>query len=242
MTDRPLAPARLLAVGDIHGYADKLSALLALVQPSAQDKLVFIGDYIDRGPDSSGVIERLIEFRKNFPDTAFLRGNHEQMLLDWLENQDDDSREMFLMNGGQPTLDSYGHDLSDIPESHKNFIRATQLFHLETVVEFDEITKEIKERGYLFVHAGVKPKRPLEEQVPEDLLWIRDPFIRSPKPCGELIVVHGHTPTANVPSNAPYRISVDSGVYIKGPIKRSSRVLGGKLTCCDVLTRHIWQV
>jgi len=234
--------SRLLAVGDIHGYADKLAELLDIVKPTEQDKVVFIGDYIDRGPDSRGVIEQLVAFKQEFPDTVFLRGNHEQMLINWVEQEDSSSREMFLMNGGQATIDSYGYGLEDISKEHMEFIWATQLYHLETVVEIDDSTYDISEQDFLFAHAGVKPKRPLEEQVPEDLLWIREPFIRSPRPMGDTIVVHGHTPTENVPSKAPYRIAVDSRVYIKGPIKHSSRAMGGKLTCCDVLTRQIWQV
>ena len=233
----PTNPHRLLAIGDIHGYRNKLDALLDTLQPTLDDKVVFIGDYIDRGPNSRGVIECLLAFHKQFPKTVFLRGNHEQMLLDWQNQSSADSREIFMRNGGQETLESYGGSLKQIPDEHLHFISTTQLLHLETIVEDDGQKKQ----KFLFVHAGVNPAQPLNQQTPHDLLWIREAFIRSTRPCGDIIVVHGHTPTDNVPGDDLYRIAIDSGVFLKGPIKRNSRVLGGKLTCCDVLTKHIWQ-
>jgi serine/threonine protein phosphatase 1 len=225
-----MLPKRLLAIGDIHGYTEKLIALLDVVQPSEDDHFVFLGDYIDRGPHSLTVINNLLDFRARFPKTVFLRGNHEQALLDLIASGNAEDLEFFLKNGGDTSLESYG-GIEAIPEEHMAFIRATKMWHLE----------EVASQQYLFVHAGVKPKRPLVQQVAADLLWIRDPFLKSPKPLGELIVVHGHTPSPNVPSKAPYRIAVDSGVYIKGPLRRSSKELGGKLTCCNVLTRETWQ-
>ena len=85
---RPLPPRRLLAIGDIHGYLDKLRRLLDLVQPTANDKVIFLGDYVDRGPDSRGVLDELIRFGERFPQTIFLRGNHEQMFMDALDWQE----------------------------------------------------------------------------------------------------------------------------------------------------------
>ncbi len=229
-TKDQMTPKRLLAVGDIHGYSEKLATLLDIVQPTEEDLVVFLGDYIDRGPDSKTVIKSLLDFRVRFPQTVFLRGNHEQALLELALSADPEDLELFLQNGGDSLLESYG-EIGAIPVEHMEFINATTLWHLE----------EIDCQQYLFVHAGVKPKRPLEQQVAEDLLWIRDLFLNSPKPLGETIVVHGHTPTPNVPSKAPYRIALDSGVYLKGPLRRGSKVFGGKLTCCNVLTREIWQ-
>ncbi len=225
-----MATKRLLAVGDIHGYVEKLIALLDQVQPSNTDRIVFLGDYIDRGPDSKGVINYLHDLMAKFPQIVFLRGNHEQQLLNMAFSEKNEDVEFYLKNGGDACLASYG-GLEVIPAEHMTFFKATKLWHLE----------EVAGQQYLFVHAGVRPNRPLERQVAKDLMLIREPFLKSPKPMGETIVVHGHTPNPNVPTNDPYRISLDSGVYINGPISEDSSVLGGKLTCCDVLTRQIWQ-
>jgi serine/threonine protein phosphatase 1 len=225
-----MEPKRLLAVGDIHGYAEKLIALLDQVQPSETDRIVFLGDYIDRGPDSKAVIDYLHDLRAIFPQSVFLRGNHEQQLLNMAFSGKVEDVDFFLINGGDASLASYG-GLEAIPVEHISFFKETKLWHLENIAN----------QQYLFVHAGVKPNCPLEQQTAQDLLLISEPFLESSKPMGETIVVHGHTPNPNVPTTAPYRIALDSGVYIKGPISKSSSVLGGKLTCCDVLTRKIWQ-
>ncbi len=221
---------RLLAVGDIHGYIEKLKALLDQVQPSETDRIVFLGDYIDRGPNSKAVINYLHDLRARFPQSVFLRGNHEQQLLNMAFSGKAEDVEFFLKNGGDASLASYG-GLEAIPAEHMSFFKATKLWHLE----------DFSGQQYLFVHAGVKPNRPLEQQTAQDLLLIREPFLESFKPMGETIVVHGHTPSPIVPTKAPYRISLDSGVYIKGPISEGSCTLGGRLTCCDVLTRKFWQ-
>ena len=258
---------RLLAVGDIHGYLDHLQKLMDLVRPTHDDKVVFIGDYIDRGPDSKGVIDYVIDFGKRFPTTVFLRGNHEQMFLDamtsycrmhdlegpryarlrdvserarveGLGNEAEADWKLFMGNGGRATLESYGAiegekgdykvDFAKIPREHLEFIDTTRLYHEETV----EMATEKKE--YLFVHAGIAKKVPIENQDPYDLLWIRDPFLYSTSGFGGKIVVHGHTP-GNVPTKVPHRICVDSGIYW------CANEGLGKLTCCNVLTREIWQ-
>lgn len=221
---------RLLSVGDIHGYVEKLKELMEQVQPRETDRIVFLGDYIDRGPDSKAVINYLHELRARFPQSIFLRGNHEQQLLNMAFPGEAEDVEIFLKNGGDATLASYG-GLGAIPAEHMTFFKSTKFWHLEDVAG----------QTYLFVHAGVKPNRSLEQQTPQDLMLIREPFLESTKPMGETIVVHGHTPSPIEPTKNPYRIAVDSGVYIKGPISEGSSTLGGKLTCCDVLTRKIWQ-
>jgi serine/threonine protein phosphatase 1 len=119
--------------------------------------------------------------------------------------------------------------------AHIDFLADTPLYHLEAAMG-DQC------RGFLFVHAGLRPKISLTQQDPCDLLWIREEFIHSNYRWPGWIVVHGHTPTVRVPTGSPQRICVDSGVYLTG---RSGRYGGrnwGKLTCCDVLTRRIWQV
>lgn len=225
-----MTPKRLLCVGDIHGYADKLTALLNRVRVTKQDQMVFLGDYIDRGPNSKAVINFLIDFSLRFPQTIFLRGNHEQQLLNFIHSGATEDLEFFLKYGGEASLESYG-GFAKIPAEHLAFIRATKLWHLQ----------KVEGQEYLFVHAGVNPNRTLTEQTPYDLMRIRDPFLKSPKPLGETIVVHGHTPSPDVPGKEPYRIEVDSGVYLDGPLAENSQVFGGKLSCCNVLTREIWQ-
>ncbi|MFW5639542.1 MAG: metallophosphoesterase family protein [Thermodesulfobacteriota bacterium] len=199
----------IYAIGDIHGCLDKLRALMDQVEPEidpAQDTLVFLGDYIDRGPSSFDVVEYLIRLKARFTDVVFLKGNHEEMLELYLNGVD---RTIYLMNGGNQTLENY-LDHSDenepdpIPVAHRNFLSSLTLFH-----ETEE---------YIFVHAGLKEKVPLDRQKHEDLLWIREKFIYSTYDF-EKQVVFGHTPFTE-PLVMPNKIGVDTGA-----------VYGNKLTC-----------
>jgi serine/threonine protein phosphatase 1 len=204
--------ARLLAIGDIHGCLEQLQSLLLQVNPTAQDQVVFLGDYVDRGPASAGVIELLIEFGKKFPGTVFLRGNHEQMLIDYLAGKDPG---MFLLNGGTNTLNSYEKmGLWPIPDSHIDFLSRLQNYAL-----IDE---------YIFVHAGLRPGIVLEQQSALDMLWIRRDFIDSDFDWGKT-VVYGHTPLSE-PFFSATRIGLDTGC-----------VYGRQLTCCEIKTRTVWQ-
>jgi serine/threonine protein phosphatase 1 len=200
---------RLLAVGDIHGCRGLLEELMEKVQPTEDDQVVFLGDYIDRGPDSKGTIEYLIDFGKRFPRTVFLKGNHEDMFLDYLADRDPLN---FLLNGGEKTLESYGGE-EGIPESHRRFLHG-----LETSFATDE---------FIFVHAGLRPGIPLEEQDEHDLIWIRGEFIHSEYDWGRT-VVFGHTPQQE-PLLTETRIGLDTGA-----------VYGRYLTCCEVEQRRFW--
>lgn len=253
---------RLLAIGDIHGHLEKLSRLLEVVAPTDQDQMVFLGDYIDRGPQSREVIDCLLDLRKRFPRTVFLRGNHEQMLLDALVEEarwgrlpgkrfpDWRLRErswrfameahhsdwnVLMINGGQATLDSYGGNLADIPQNHIDFLAGLPSSHLEAGMG-------AQNRGCLFVHAGLRPRVLMTQQDLYDLLWIREEFLHANDPWPGWMVVHGHTPTLPVATGSPHRLCVDSGVYRSGPADGDGTQSWGKLTCCDVLTRRIWQV
>ncbi len=207
------AEGRLLAVGDIHGCLDQLDALMIQVAPTLGDQVIFLGDYVDRGPASFGVIDYLIEFGKSLPATVFLRGNHDQMFTDYLDGHD---ATIFLMNGGTKTLHSYQSNGEwPIPSSHRFFLEAL----------LDSYEKE----DYIFVHAGLRPGIPLAEQDISDLLWIRREFVTSDYDWGKA-VVYGHTPLAE-PLLTASRIGLDTGC-----------VYGRQLTCCDVRTRQIWQV
>jgi len=204
---------RWLTIGDIHGCLAQLTELMELVNPTSADRIVFLGDYIDRGPASAGVIDYLIGFAATFPETVFLRGNHDQMFIDYLDGLD---QAMFLMNGGQQTLDSY-HDcrMWPVPSAHRRFLDSLQYY--------------FESEQHIFVHAGLRPGIPLAEQSNFDMLWIRREFLESDFDWGKP-VVYGHTPLKD-PLLSKRRIGVDTGC-----------VYGRQLTCCDVMSRRIWQV
>jgi serine/threonine protein phosphatase 1 len=200
---------RIFAVGDIHGCFEKLLNLLARVPLDwSCDRLVFMGDYIDRGPHSYEVVEYLIGLQEQHPDIVFLKGNHEQMLADYLEGRD---RMLYLYNGGQQTLESYlrrsGPGEHPIPPRHSRFFAGLRLYY-ET-------------SDYIFVHAGLRRGSPLSEQGPEDLLWIREPFIETSQSFGKR-VVFGHTPFDR-PLVQANKIGIDTGA-----------VFGNRLTCVQL--------
>lgn len=166
----------IYAIGDIHGCLEPLRRLMGELRPSEGDEVVFLGDYIDRGPDSKGVIDYLLTLRGRY---IFLMGNHERMFLDFLQGT---QRFLFLYNGGTATVESYG-GLNRIPAAHLAFLNHLRLYH-ET-------------KDYLFVHAGIRPGIPLQKQDESDLLWIREEFYaysdRYPK-----TIIFGHTPMREV--------------------------------------------
>lgn len=203
--------SRLIAIGDIHGCIKELIGLLHRIDPKPEDQLVFLGDYIDRGPESKGVVEYLLDLKNDFPDTIFLMGNHERMFLDFL---DDIDRLAFMINGGTMTLKSYQDgEKVRIPQHHIDFIRNLSLTH-ET-------------EGHIFVHAGLKQGIPLDQQQEQDLLWIRGDFLNRDFDFGK-VVVHGHSPCEK-PDLTPHRIGLDTGA-----------VYGRYLTGCDVNSRRFW--
>lgn len=211
-----------------------LRRLLNVVSPTPSDQFVFLGDYIDRGKDSRGVIELLLQFQKTFPHTIFIRGNHDQLLLDCLvelgvrggsrlrdqsvafrECSTPSDLEMFISNGGNETLRSYRvQNMADLPEKHIIFLESTRLW-----CQFE---------NYTFVHAGVEPDMPLELQDPYVLMWER---LSPPGRNGEIHVVGHHPTTDGEPYFEPGRYNLDTGA-----------VYGQALTACDVLTKEVWQV
>lgn len=198
---------RTYAIGDIHGCLTKLIGLIGLCQADAGErptKFIFLGDYIDRGPDSQGVVEFLMSLQKDRPgDVICLMGNHEDMLLaardapDWEDN--------WLRNGGLQTLQSYGvATVAGIPQDHIDWMRNLPKFHDDGL--------------RFFVHAGIRPDRPLDRQSEHDLLWIREPFLSSAKDFGRFIV-HGHTPLkAGRPDIRPNRLNLDTAAVYSGPL------------------------
>ena len=204
----------LYAIGDIHGCEKSLEKLLNKIPLTKEDTLVFLGDYIDRGPDSKGVIDLLIDLSKNHPNTVFIKGNHEWMFHEFYTNRDQKSWELWEYNGARRTVENYG-DIDNIPSSHLQFIEKTKIYHMQD--------------GYFFVHAGIKPGIPIKNQKAKDMLWIRDEFIYSSNPLKDSIVVFGHTPMEH-PLIKDDKIGVDTGC-----------VYGGYLTCIRLEDKKIFQ-
>lgn len=218
---RPLSRApdgmRIYAVGDIHGCAGLLDDLMAQIRAEEKaDKvnaqLVFLGDYIDRGPDTSGVIDRLLALKRERPGTVFLKGNHEDVFLSFLA--DPGANADWIEWGGGELLASYGVPssglLEDIVRRLSETMPADHLAFLRSL----ELTRVIGD--YLFVHAVVRPGVPLDQQQERDLLWIRGEFHRAPEELRpEKVVVHGHQPVKKA-VDARWRIGVDTGACFTG--------------------------
>jgi serine/threonine protein phosphatase 1 len=226
MITMSLAPAtlpagqRVYAIGDVHGCADRLDVLHGLIRddlaarPVAEPTLVHLGDYIDRGEDSAGVLARLVRGwpAEPAPRVVNLLGNHEAMLLAALDLGDRESILHWLSNGGANTLASFDLSPRSPAAEWRARIPAEQMALLRGLAPFH------RQGGYLFVHAGLRPGVPMQQQTLEDMLWIREPFLSF---LGELpgVVVHGHTPE-RMALLRPNRIGVDTGA-----------VMGGVLTC-----------
>lgn len=213
---------RVYAIGDIHGRVDLLKVAHARILEDAKTStakrkvVVYVGDYIDRGSESRQVIDLLLDAPLAGFESIHLRGNHEQALLDfWVDSAI--APEWFFY-GGDATLSSYGvarptpgggpeallkmqaEFKAKLPDRHLAFYRSLVLSH--------------REGDYLFVHAGIRPGVPFEEQSEHDLLWIRDSFLQSNVDHG-CVVVHGHTITPR-PELKPNRIGIDTGAYATG--------------------------
>ena len=226
MVSSSLAPGRMpegrraYVVGDVHGCLDRLVSLHWQIardlaaNPVRDSVLVHLGDYVDRGTDSAGVLWLLGgALAEPVTRRVDLRGNHELLMIDALSGNDM-AVGIWLDNGGEMTLRSYGVPetvgvqpgrwAEHVPASHLSFIRGLDMMH--------------REGNYLFVHAGIRPGVPIRAQKPEDLLWIREPFLSDRKP-RDVVVVHGHTPRPEV-EVFENRIGIDTGA-----------VMGGALTC-----------
>ncbi|WP_343347895.1 metallophosphoesterase family protein [Sphingomicrobium sp. XHP0239] len=208
---------RVYAIGDVHGCDKELKRLLKRIAKDldgyeGKSTIVFLGDYIDRGPDSAGVVERLLSDDLPGDRQIFLKGNHEAAMLEALEGK----ALGWLAYGGIQTLESYGVDkkaLFNTPSVKKLISRHVPDAHLD----FFRTLKTSKKIGrYLFVHAGIRPGVPLEDQKERDLIWIRDDFLSSKKDHG-LIVVHGHT-VSEEPQKKKNRIGLDTGCYASGTL------------------------
>jgi serine/threonine protein phosphatase 1 len=198
------------AIGDVHGCFDKLEALLLAcdrVRAGREVRYVFIGDYIDRGPDARKVIDFLMHKQRSERSRFIcLRGNHEQMLIvAAAEGRSDRDLMTWWANGGEQTLDSYGvNDPSSLPAPHLEWIKALPLMFAD--------------QKRLFVHAGIRPGIAISDQTEDDLLWIREPFLSS-KASHDTFVVHGHTPTkSRLPDLRSHRLNLDTGACFGGEL------------------------
>jgi serine/threonine protein phosphatase 1 len=213
---------RIYAVGDLHGRADLLDRLFVNIDadladyPARRAIQVFLGDYVDRGPNSYGVVERLIR-RGQTHNIVCLKGNHELFLLEFLRTPD--TLKHWRDYGGLDTLMSYGVT----PPFNANAERLAALaaaLHQAMPAEHREFLGRLKMSfscgDYLFVHAGVRPGVPLARQREQDLLWIRDEFLQYEHDFGK-IIVHGHTPVTQ-PEIRSNRINIDTGAYATGKL------------------------
>lgn len=212
---------RAYVIGDVHGRLDLLEALLARVEgdvnarPKRKTSIVFLGDLIDRGPASAGVLELLRTFQPEFAKTIFLMGNHEEVLLR-IAAGESSLIPSWLRFGGKETLASYGVDpssLANLPEA-KAVAKVNEAIpkgHLNFLSTFADT---VSFGDYLFVHAGIRPGVELAAQSKTDLRWIRDPFLQD-RSERDFVVVHGHTIRQEI-EVTPNRIGIDTGAFYTG--------------------------
>jgi serine/threonine protein phosphatase 1 len=231
--ERPAAPAParstdgqlIYALADIHGRYDLMKAALATVARDSAEAargrtpmLVFLGDYVDRGPDSAKVIQALVWLQRR-GDFALrlLKGNHEQALLAFLEEPE--GGEAWLGYGGAETLAAYGvtppapgAGPAALQRARDALLDRMPVSHLQLLGEL-ELMAVVGD--YAFVHAGVRPDQPLASQTEDQLLWIREGFLDAPGPF-ERVIVHGHTWLNEKPQVLEHRIGLDTGAYATG--------------------------
>lgn len=212
---------RIYAIGDVHGRDDLLLELLGKIEsdiaarPAARNAMVFLGDLIDRGPASAEVVERMRRYRPNRCRTIFLMGNHEEVLLRILAGEHA-LIEDWLQFGGAECMRSYGIEPSQLKrvstEQAAAMIRdSIPKAHVEFLEGFADT---FRAGDFLFVHAGIRPGVPLDQQAQQDLRWIRRPFLDDRSETGT-IVVHGHTINEAI-DEQPNRIGIDTGAYYSG--------------------------
>ncbi len=218
------------AIGDIHGRRDLLVAIRKLIKADAdkhdfdERTIIYLGDYVDRGPDSKGVVELLM----NEPLDGFLniclKGNHEEIMfksVEWSTRATGERtswsswNHMWLQNGGRPTLKSYGIDAYDLESGKIEWSDLQDLIPKEHIYWMKALPNYYVIDDYLFVHAGIKPGLPLWKQKPETMLWIRDAFLDSDLDHGYR-VIHGHSPTRGFVDIRKNRINMDTGSVWNG--------------------------
>jgi serine/threonine protein phosphatase 1 len=221
-----VSEGRLLCIGDVHGCAPELERLLAAVDPTDEDRLVFLGDYVDRGVTSSATVDILCALAEHRPRTVFLRGNHEEMFLDFI-GEGGANKQAFFGNGGEQTLVSYGWEGEGLPPTAAV---AHALVPERRLAFFRRLVLAHEADGFAFVHAGVRPGAALALQDRDDLLWILQEFLLADHRLAEA-VVFGHTPYRDAWFGVPRKIGLDTGC-----------VYGGRLSCLDLTQGVLHQV
>jgi serine/threonine protein phosphatase 1 len=229
---------RLYAIGDIHGCDTmlaeahgKIAADLA-ARPATDHRIIHIGDYTDRGPNSAAVIERLVKFAATDERAIFLMGNHDERLLAFLREPASVGPNYLSDNmGGSATLASYDVQARRFGWVMGDFVKLARQFseHMPAAHHafFNSLKLSVRFGDYFFCHAGIRPGVPLDEQAPDDLIWIREEFLLDERDHG-VVVVHGHTPM-RAPEIRPNRINIDTGA-----------VYGGTLTCLMLEGTDYW--
>jgi serine/threonine protein phosphatase 1 len=204
------------AIGDVHGRDDLLEKMHARIEawhrwrhPDVAGTIVYLGDYVDRGYKSAEVIDRVMRGVPGL-STIALKGNHEQLMLDCLTTDDRETWMYWLDNGGAETMASLGLQHYDACDP----VALARALGAERIAWLENLTLTHRAGDYLFVHAGIVPGRPLAEQKPKDLIWIRHHFLDNDADHG-FVVVHGHTPS-DVPEWKANRINVDTGAVMYG--------------------------
>lgn len=219
---------RVYAIGDIHGRSDLLDQLLEAIRADREAReakrqvLVFLGDYIDRGPDSAGVLERLDAIRRSGEEAYFILGNHEEALLRILSGDETVILD-WLRFGGRECLASYGADPGSMPRDARAPAWLAGVIPARDRMFLEACDDSVRIGDYLFVHAGIRPGAPLWAQVQQDLRWIREPFLSSTADHG-VVVVHGHSISEGVDWKAN-RIGIDTGAFRSGVL--TALVLSG---------------
>ncbi|MQQ07799.1 serine/threonine protein phosphatase [Epibacterium sp. SM1979] len=229
----------IYAIGDIHGQHEMLKAALARIEADGgQDaRVVFLGDYTDRGPGSPEVLDLLIEGRDQGRDWHFLLGNHDQMFAMFMEDYPRNDARLLVgydwlhpRIGGRSTLACYGIEIEEGARTYEVHARAKEAIPKAHVDFLNQLKHSHCEEGLLFVHAGIRPGVELVDQDPDDLIWIRDEFLEDTRDHGRL-VVHGHT-HIDAPTHYGNRINLDSGAGYGHPL--TAAVFEGQE--CSILT------
>ncbi len=218
------AGQRIYAIGDIHGRNDLLQQLLDNIDADderrgvADTQIIMLGDLVDRGPDSCGVIETAMALKSRRPNSRFLMGNHEEVFIAACRNRDSKTLRFFLRIGGEATFLSYPILRSEYLELDMEQLgaRINSLIpeaHLTFLEEFED---QVIIGDYAFVHAGIRPGVALSEQKPSDLRWIRDEFVAQ-KGDLEKVIIYGHTIYEDIDERGS-RIGIDTGAYDSGKL------------------------